>query len=102
MVDLNMPELQNLPADFPEEEKEALAQFIEERRAYALQRGLDRGHFYQMTADSIVLNHRPDLRVLFKDDGPPPPNAFVSRLQQTGTEEDPLTEILVESLGHLV
>jgi hypothetical protein len=37
-----------------------LEQFFEERVQFGAVRGRSRGHFYQLTADLIMLEHRPD------------------------------------------
>ena len=78
-------------------EREALEEFFTDRLRFGLVRGRERGHFYQMTADSVMLEHRPDYAKRFYDGIP----AFMNRLQQTGTESSHPVELLMESLQHL-
>ena len=75
-----------------------LETFVDLRRQSGLKVGLSWGHFYQMTADSVMLDHRPDYGKRFYDGLP----SFPNRLEQTGTESDFAVEQTVESLGHLV
>jgi len=74
-----------------------LETFVDLRRQSGLKVGLSWGHFYQMTADSVMLEHRPDYAKRFYDGIP----AFMNRLQQTGTESSHPVELLMESLQHL-
>jgi len=79
------------------EEREKLEQFFTDRMGYGLVRGRVRGHYYQLTADSIMLEHRPDYAKVFYDGIP----SFHNRLRETGTEKSRGIELTVTSLGHL-
>jgi hypothetical protein len=78
-------------------ERAELERYFDERVHFALARGLTRGHFYQLTADSIMLEYRPDYAQRYHATQP----VFRNRLQETGTESDPVVELIAESLQHL-
>jgi hypothetical protein len=78
-------------------EREKIQQFFTDRYRYAVIRGRARGHFYQLMADGIMLDHRPDYAKRFYDGLP----AFRNRLKETGTEDSDPVELIVESLAHL-
>jgi hypothetical protein len=52
---------------------------------------------YQMTADSVMLDYRPDYAKVYTEGL----RAFPNRLEQTGAESEFAVEQCVESLGHL-
>src|SRR5205823_14189685 len=60
-------------------------------------RGRWRGHFYQLTADLVMLEHRPDYAKAMYDTIP----AFSNRLRETGEEESDAVELDAASLQHL-
>ena len=91
-------EMAHVPENVSAEEREAIEAFIAYRREHAVRRGIDCGHFYQLTADSVMLDHRPDYAKRFYDGIP----AFMNRLRAAGEIEDRGTEALVASLGHFV
>jgi len=80
------------------EERAAIEAFVTERRNRGIEVGREWGHFYQMTADSVMLEHRPDYAKRFYDGL----RAFPNRLEQTGTERDNAVQLTVTSLQHLV
>jgi hypothetical protein len=84
-------------AETSAQEREELEQFFEDRFRFAVVRGRERGHYYQMTADSIMLEHRPDYAKRFYDGIP----SFRNRLRETGEEDNVAVELIAESLGHL-
>jgi hypothetical protein len=79
------------------EEREALDTFFQTRVESDVRRGRHRGHFYQLTADLIMLEHRPDYAKAFYDAIP----AFRNRLRETGEEDSDAVELIAESLQHL-
>lgn len=78
------------------DERARLEAFFEDQVARAVVRGRERGHFYQLTADSILLE-RPDVYDRYRKGL----RSFPNRLKQTGTEESDAVELIVTSLGHL-
>ena len=64
------------------EEREQLDEMFQTRVEADVRRGRWRGHFYQLTADLIMLEHRPDYAKRFYDTIP----AFRNRLRDTGEE----------------
>jgi hypothetical protein len=74
-----------------------LDRFVEERLRLDMLRGRERGHFYQLTADLMLLDHRPDYAKRSRDGL----GVFRGRLKDTGEEDSPAVELLVESLAHL-
>src|SRR5438046_2471654 len=79
------------------EEREKLDAFFQSRVEADVRRGRWRGHFYQLTADLIMLEHRPDYARAFYDAIP----SFRNRLRETGEEESDAVELIAESLQHL-
>jgi hypothetical protein len=77
-------------------ERAALEAFFQDRLQSAVVRGRERGHYYQLTADSILLE-RPDVYMRYRDGLA----AFPNRLRETGTETSGPVELIVTSLGHL-
>jgi hypothetical protein len=90
------PDMSNIAETTPEE-REAIEAFFAERLRFGVNRGRERGHFYQLTADSVMLEHRPDYAKRFYDGLP----AFQNRLRETGTERSAAVELTVTSLQHL-
>ena len=84
-------------AEATPEQREALDQFFQDRVRADVVRGRERGHFYQLTADLIMLEHRPDYAKRFYEGLP----AFRNRLRETGEETSDAVELIVESLGHV-
>jgi hypothetical protein len=84
-------------AEATAEEREALDTYFQDRVAAGVRRGRWRGHFYQLTADLIMLEHRPDYAQRFYDTIP----AFRNRLRETGEETSDAVELIAESLQHL-
>lgn len=90
------PDMSSIAESTPAERAE-LEQFFEDRLRFGVVRGRARGHFYQMTADLIMLEHRPDYAKRFYDGIP----SFRHRLAETGTETSDAVELIAESLQHL-
>jgi hypothetical protein len=84
--------LPSLAAD----ERATLEAFFDDQVARAVVRGRERGHYYQLTADTIAL-YRPDVYDRYRKGL----SSFPNRLRQTGTEESLAVELIVTSLGHL-
>src|SRR5438477_289563 len=80
-----------------EAERAMLDEFFQTRVEADVRRGRWRGHFYQLTADLIMLEHRPDYARAFYDAIP----SFRNRLRETGEETNDAVELIVESLAHL-
>ncbi len=78
-------------------QREELDEFFQTRIEADVRRGRHRGHFYQLTADLIMLEHRPDYARAMYDTIP----AFRNRLRGTGEEDSDTAEIIAESLAHL-
>jgi len=79
------------------EQREELDTFFQTRVEADARRGRWRGHFYQLTADLVMLEHRPDYAKAFYDAIP----SFRNRLRETGEEESDAVELIAESLQHL-
>jgi hypothetical protein len=90
------PDLSSI-ADTTPERREELDAFFQTRVEADARRGRWRGHFYQLTADLIMLEHRPDYAKLFYDAIP----SFRNRLRETGEEDSDAVELIAESLQHL-
>jgi hypothetical protein len=80
-----------------DEERAMLDAFFQTRVESDVRRGRHRGHFYQLTADLIMLEHRPDYAKAFYDAIP----SFRNRLRDTGEEDSDAVELIAESLQHL-
>src|SRR4030081_2831599 len=80
-----------------EAEREMLDALFQTRVEADVRRGRWRGHFYQLTADLIMLEHRPDYAKRFYDMIP----SFRNRLRETGEESSDAVELIVESLAHV-
>ena len=90
------PDMSSIASATPEE-RDALDTFFQTRVEADVRRGRWRGHFYQLTADLIMLEHRPDYARAFYDAIP----AFRNRLRETGEEDSDAVELIAESLQHL-
>ena len=60
-------------------------------------RGRWRGHFYQLPADLIMLEHRPDYASFFYEGL----RTFRTRLEETGTEDNNAVQLTITSFQHL-
>jgi hypothetical protein len=78
-------------------EREELDAMFQRRVEADVRRGRWRGHFYQLTADLIMLEHRPDYAKAFYNTIP----SMRNRLRETGEEESDAVELIAESLQHL-
>jgi hypothetical protein len=76
---------------------EALQQFVEARRAHGLTVDRGWGLMYQSTADSIMLDHRPDYARYFYEGL----RTFRTRLEETGTETSNPVQLTITSFQHL-
>lgn len=76
---------------------EAQQQFVEARRAHGLNVDRAWGLMYQSTADSIMLDHRPDYARLFYEGL----RAFRTRLEESGTEAENAVQLTITSFQHL-
>jgi hypothetical protein len=90
------PDMSNIAEATPEE-RAAIEAFFTERSRFGVVRGRERGHYYQLTADSILLEHRPDYAKRFYDGL----QAFPNRLEQTGAASDNAVQLTLASLQHL-
>lgn len=79
------------------EQREELDTFFQTRVEADVRRGRHRGHFYQLTADLIMLEHRPDYAKAFYEAIP----SFRNRLRETGEEDSDAVELIAESLQHV-
>ena len=79
------------------EEDQSLRAFIEQKRQHGLEVDLVRGQMYQMTADSVMLDHRPDYAKVYTDGL----RAFTNRMEQTGTESQFAVEQAVGGEMHV-
>ncbi len=93
MQNFNPPDLSGYSEATPEQ----LQAFVDRRRQHGMNVGLGWGHFYQLTADGIMLDHRPDYASRFYDGL----MAFPNRLAETGTSDDNAVQLTVTSLQHL-
>jgi hypothetical protein len=92
----NHPDMSTIATASPEQ-REELDTFFQTKVEADVRRGRWRGHFYQLTADLIMLEHRPDYAKAFYDAIP----SFRNRLRETGEEESDAVELIAESLQHL-
>src|SRR5690606_36163427 len=69
--------------------------FVDRRYEALVTRGISRGHFYNMTADGIMLNDRPDYAQAYYD------GLQGMRAAYVGSPQKEAAELVVESLGHL-
>jgi hypothetical protein len=76
---------------------EAMDQFVEARRTHGLNVDRGWGLMYQSTADSIMLDHRPDYARYFYEGL----RTFRTRLEQTGTETSNPVQLTITSFQHL-
>jgi len=76
---------------------EAMQQFVEARRAHGLNVDRGWGLMYQSTADSIMLDYRPDYARYFYEGL----RAFRTRLEETGTETNNPVQLTITSFQHL-
>jgi hypothetical protein len=76
---------------------EALQEFVEARRAHGLTVDRGWGLMYQSTADSIMLDHRPDYARYFYEGL----RTFRTRLEETGTETNNPVQLTITSFQHL-
>src|SRR4029077_20051289 len=76
---------------------EAIDEFVEVRRAHGLRVDRGWGLMYQSTADSIMLDNRPDYAKFFYDGL----RTFRTRLESTGTETDNAVQLTITSFQHL-
>ena len=87
------PDLADIAGFSPEENE----QFVESRRAHGLKVDRGWGLMYQSTADSILLDHRPDYARYFYEGL----RTFRSRLELTGTETNNPVQLTITSFQHL-
>jgi hypothetical protein len=92
----NHPDMSSIATMSPEE-REHLDDWFQTRLQADVRRGRHRGHFYQLTADLVMLEHRPDYAKAMYDTIP----SFRNRLRETGEDDTPNAEIIAESLQHL-
>lgn len=76
---------------------DALQEFVEARRAHGLNVDRGWGLMYQSTADSIMLDHRPDYARYFYEGL----RTFRTRLEETGTESSNPVQLTITSFQHL-
>jgi hypothetical protein len=79
------------------EAQQALDDYFQQRVQADVKRGRHRGHFYQLTADLIMLEHRPDYAKAMYDTIP----SFRNRLRALGEDDTDNAEIIAQSLQHL-
>jgi hypothetical protein len=87
------PDIAQIAGFGPEETQ----QFVEARRAHGLTVDRGWGLMYQSTADSIMLDHRPDYARYFYEGL----RTFRTRLEQTGTETSNPVQLTITSFQHL-
>src|SRR3712207_540816 len=92
----NHPDLSGAATLAPEE-RDRLDDWFQARVAADVRRGRHRGHFYQLTADLVMLEHRADYAKVFYDTIP----SFRNRLKERGEDDTENAEIIAESLQHL-
>jgi len=92
----NHPDMSSI-APATDEEREMLDTMFQTRIEADVRRGRWRGHFYQLTADLVMLEHRPDYARAMYDAIP----SFRNRLRDTGEESSDAVELIAESLQHL-
>src|SRR5260370_41508987 len=86
------PDIAQIAGFGPEETQ----QFVEARRAHGLTGDRGWGLMYQSTADSIMLDHRPDYARYFYEGL----RTFRTRLEQTGTETSNPVRRTITSFPH--
>lgn len=84
-------------AQMSDADRDALDRFFQTKIEADVRRGRWRGHFYQLTADLVMLEHRPDYAKAMYDTIP----SFRNRLKETGEEDSDAVELIAESLQHL-
>jgi hypothetical protein len=84
-------------APMSDAERGDLDAWFQQRVEADVRRGRWRGHFYQLTADLTMLEHRPDYARRFYDAIP----AFRNRLRETGEDDTDDVELIAESLQHV-
>jgi hypothetical protein len=89
----NAPDMAQLTGFGPDQ----LDEFVEARRAHGLNVDRGWGLMYQSTADSIMLDHRPDYARYFYEGL----RTFRTRLEQTGTESSNPVQLTITSFQHL-
>jgi hypothetical protein len=87
------PDISDIKGFSPEENQ----QFVESRRAHGLNVDRGWGLMYQSTADSILLDHRPDYARYFYEGL----RTFRSRLELSGTETSNPVQLTITSFQHL-
>ncbi len=87
------PDLAEIKGFSPEENE----QFVQARRAHGLKVDRAWGLMYQSTADSVMLDHRPDYARYFYEGL----RAFRTRLELTGTELNNAVQLTITSFQHL-
>src|SRR5262249_46726447 len=92
----NHPDMSGV-AHLPPDDRDRLDAWFQTRVQADVSRGRHRGHFYQLTADLTMMEHRPDYAKRFYDTIP----SFRNRLRQTGEDDTDNVEIIAESLQHL-
>src|SRR5215471_14356274 len=75
----------------------AMQEFVEARRAHGLNVDRGWGLMYQSTADSIMLDNRPDYARYFYEGL----RSFRTRLEKTGTETENPVQLTITSFQHL-
>ena len=89
----NAPDVAQMPDFTPE----GIEEFVEARRAHGITVDRGWGLMYQSTADSIMLDNRPDYARYFYEGL----RTFRTRLEQTGTETENPVQLTVTSFQHL-
>ncbi len=92
----NHPDLSSI-ATVSLDDRDRLDDWFQTRIQADVRRGRHRGHFYQLTADLVMLEHRVDYAKAMYDTIP----AFRNRLRETGEDSTDNAEIIAESLQHL-
>src|SRR6266700_2774563 len=87
------PDIAQIAGFGPEETQ----QFVDARRSHGLNVDRGWGLMYQSTADSIMLDHRPDYARSFYEGL----RTFRTRLEQTGTETNNPVQLTITSFQHL-
>jgi hypothetical protein len=92
----NHPDMSSI-AVMPPEQRQQLDDMFQTRIQADVRRGRHRGHFYQLTADLVMLEHRPDYAKAMYDTIP----AFRTRLRELGEDPTDNAEIIAQSLQHV-
>jgi hypothetical protein len=87
------PDISKIAGESPED----IERFIAERRQHGLNVSLGWGLMYQLTADSVMLDHRPDYAKRFYQGL----RAFPHRLEDTATETQNPVQLTITSFQHL-